>query len=213
MLIKYADFLFSFPFYVVVLDRKRKGDQLPEDIEWIQSMYEVQCVKSVKLERFKTKGLDYKLVIRDELFSDNITLDETLHFLYHVMQGILDKILGHLPENTYARVIILSPDFDVNETDVPISTSMQKKEYITPELIFQRIEKIVQSKKRFIIENDMTIHVVHTTIPAGEGRKKNCLQLRDKHSVISICEENDSLCLARSIVVGQTLLESGKHIL
>lgn len=199
---------FSLP-SVSVLNRKRKGEDLSEDIEWIHAMYEVQCIKTVELERFDTKGLDYKLVIRDELFSENMTLDEKLHFLYYVMQGILDKILGHLPQDTYARVVILSPDFDVNETDVPISTSMQKKEYITPELIFQRIEKIVQSKKRFVMENDMTIHVIHTTIPAGEGRKKNCLQIRDKHSVLSICEENDSLCLARSIVVGQTILETG----
>lgn len=201
--------LFSF---LTVLKRKRDGEPLDEDIEWIQKMYEVKCVKTVSLQRFDTEGLDYKLVIRDELFKENMTLDETLHYLYYVMQGILNDILGHLPDETYARVVILSPDFNINETDVPISTSMQKKEYITPELIFARIENIVQSKKRFLIENDMTIHVIHTKIPAGMGRKKNCLQLKDKKSVISVCEENDSLCLARSIVIGQTAIDSGTFI-
>lgn len=194
-----------------ILSRKRAGEPLDEDIQWIQKMYEVKRVQTVSLQRFDTEGIDYKLVIRDELFKENMSLDETLHYLYYVMEGILNDILGHLPDETYARVVILSPDFNINETDVPISTSMQKKEFITPELIFARIENIVQSKKRFLLENDMTIHVIHTKVPAGMGRKKNCLQLKDKKSVISICEEDDALCLARSIVVGQTAIESGMY--
>lgn len=173
-------------------------------------MYQIKTVKSVEMKRFNTHVLDHKLVIRDELFTENMSIDETLHILYYVLQGILHDLLGHLPDNAYARVVILSPDFSADETDVPISTSMQKKELITPELIFSLIENIVQSKKRFVIENDLTFYVIHTTLPQGEGkRKKNCLQLRDKKSVVAVCEEDDSLCLARSIVLGITSHESG----
>ena len=166
-----------------MLERKRKGQELDEDIEWIRTLYTVERIKTVKLERFETEGNDYKLSIREGVFTENMTLDESLHFIYYLMEGILEDILGHLPDSTYARVVILGGEDGDN---LPISTSMQKKENITAELLFWRIENIVQSNKRFFFQNGMTIHVIYTKIPEGRGRKKYTIQLRDKKSVFSM---------------------------
>ena len=97
-----------------------------------------------------------------------------------------------------------------DELETPISTSMQPVRNMTPELMISYIANIVQSGKVFFMQNSLRMHVIHTIIPEGRGsKKKEIIQLRDKRSVFSVCN-NDNLCLATSLVLGQELADYGK---
>ena len=157
------------------------------------------------MRRFATQGREYTVVIKPETFPEDITVDESMTRVYYVLKGIIDELLGHLPDNAHARMVITGGDLET-----PISISMQHVRNITPELMISHIANIVQSGKTFLMQTGMRIHVIHTIIPQGRGTVKKCtIQLRDKRSVFSVCNDNN-LCLAISLVLGQELADKGE---
>lgn len=163
-------------------------------------------IRTFHMDRFSSQAREYTLCIKPETFPPDITVDESMARVYYVLKGIIWDLLGHLPDHAHARMVILGGDLET-----PISTSMQAVRNITPELMISRISSIVQSGKMFFMQNNLKIHVIHTIIPAGQGCKKNeCIQLRDKRSVYTVCNENN-LCLATCIVLGQELADKGEN--
>ena len=159
------------------------------------------------MRRFATQAREYTVVVKPETFPEDITVDESMTRVYYVLKGIIDELLGHLPDNAHARMVITGGDLET-----PISISMQHVRNITPELMITHIANIVQSGKTFFMQVDMRIHVIHTIIPQGRGcKKKTSIQLRSKHSVFSVCND-DNLCLAISLVLGQELVDKGEYI-
>jgi hypothetical protein len=157
------------------------------------------------MRRFNTQAREYTLQIKDETFPDDISVDESMTRVYYVLKGVINEILGPLPDNAHARMVITG-----DELETPISTSMQPVRNMTPELMISHIANIVQSGKMFFMQHSLRMHVIHTIIPEGRGsKKKEIIQLRDKRSVFSVCN-NDNLCLATSLVLGQELADYGK---
>lgn len=130
-------------------------------------------------------------------FPPGITFTECIDRVYQVFKGIINDLLGHLPDEAHARLVIVSPALP----ETPISTSYQKVRLITPELVITHIAEVAQSKRAFLMDHAMTVHVMHTLPIAGNGRKSDSVILRDHHSVYSICRY-DNLCLSESIVFG-----------
>jgi hypothetical protein len=197
-------FLFSLCVYFTVLQRQRNGEDDSDDEEYIQALYEMTKIRTIPMVRFSTKAREYTLVIKPETFPHDITVDEAMTRVYYVLKGILSELLDHLPDSAHARVILIGGDLET-----PISTSMQPVRNITPEVMISHIANIVQSGKLFFMQQSMKVHVIHTIVPAGQGcKKKNCIQLRDKRSVFTVCND-DNLCLAITIALGQELVDNG----
>jgi hypothetical protein len=170
----------------------------------VQGLYEVRKITTTGMRRFNTEARDYKVDIRDHAFPDNITIDESLSRMYHILKGMIRDLLGHLDDTAHARMVIIGGDLET-----PISLSMQNVRNITPELIITHISDVVQSGKTFFMNSDMRIHVIHTVIPAGRGaQKKACVQLRDKRSILEVCNDNN-LCLATSLIFGKEIADKG----
>lgn len=171
----------------------------------MQALYEVQSIATSNMKRFNTQARDYKVGIKPDSFPDDITVPESLSRVYHILKGIIGDLLGHLDDSAFARMVILGGDLET-----PISTSMQSVRNITPELIITHISDIVQSGKNFLMDHDLRIHVIHTLMPAGRGnhKKDECVQLRDKRSVLQICNDNN-LCLATSLIIAKEIADKG----
>jgi hypothetical protein len=162
-------------------------------------------IRTFHMRRFNTRAREYTLHIKDETFPEDITVDESITRVYYVLKGVISQLLGHLPDNAYARMVITGGDLET-----PISTAMQPVRNMTPELMITHISEIVQSGKVFFMQQAMRIHVIHTIVPGGRGtKKKDCIQLRNKRSVFSVCND-DNLCLATSLVLGQELADNGE---
>lgn len=153
---------------------------------------------------FQTTGRDYQVVITPEAIPDGITYEECIVRLYRIFQGVLHDLLGDLPDDAHARVVIMPAQVDDDNPDAlqtPVSTSYQRVRLITPELVVSLIENIGQSKQYWIMGNQMKIHVMHTIPIQGNGRKSDCIQLKERRSVISVCTYTNR-CLGEAIATG-----------
>jgi hypothetical protein len=135
---------------IAVLKRQREDDEDSEDEEWMCALYEIRSIATTRIPRFNSEARDYKVGIRAEAFPDDITVEESLSRVYHILKGIIGDLLGHLDDSAHARIVILGGGLET-----PISTSMQKVRNITPELIITHISDIVQSGKSFMMDHDM----------------------------------------------------------
>ena len=189
-----------------VLQRQRNGEDDSDDESYIGTLYEMTEIRTFDMARFSSQAREYTMKIKPGTFPPDITVNESMTRVYYLLKGVIDDLLGHLPDNAHARMVIIGGDLET-----PISTSMQEVRNITPELMITHISNIVQSGKMFFMHQSMKIHVIHTIIPSGQGcKKKECIQLRDKRSVFPVCNDNN-LCLATSLVLGQELADKGEH--
>ena len=180
-----------------------------DGVEPLEEYYEMHNIYHFWMPAFQTEGRDYTMRIAREAFGRNVPFDECMAVLYKIFEGIIEDLLGHIPDEAHARLIIMPTidnNPDPNALHQPISTSYQRVRLITPELIMAHIENIAQSKKLFLLNKEFKIHVVHTLHPVGNGRKSNCVQIRDKRSVWSVCA-HDNHCLGETIVYGMELNE------
>lgn len=176
--------------------------------------YDVKKINMIHVPLFDTEARDYILQIAEGTFPEHISFNECIARLMRVFDGIVEDILGHLPDHAYARVVIMPlirDDPDDGALHTPVSTSFQQVRLITPELLISKIEKIAQSKKSFILNNKMKIHVLWTIPPAGNGRKSDCIQIKNKRCVFSVCGFNNN-CLAEAIVFGRHLHEKREYL-
>ena len=177
--------------------------------EPLEQYYDMQNIYHFWIPAFQTEGRDYTMRIAREAFRRDASFNECMGILYRIFEGIVEDLLGHIPDDAHARIIIMPTvenDPDPNALHQPVSTSYQLVRLITPELIMAHIENIAQSKKLFLLNKEFKIHVIHTLHPGGNGRKSNCVQIKDKKSVWSVCAENNH-CLCETIVYGMELNE------
>lgn len=204
-------------FFIIALTRRRQeGAQYDEqNDEFLERAYTIRFVNRVDVPLFQTFGRDYVVHMSPEAFPDGIMYEECIIRLYRIFQGVINDLLGDLPDEAHARIIIMPAqpdDDDIEALQTPVSTSYQRVRLITPELIIAKIENIGQSKRKWMMTNQMKIHVVHTIPPHGNGRKIDCTQLREKSSIISVCKY-DNRCLAEAIVLGRYIHEHREYIL
>ena len=178
-----------------------------DDDEFLESLYEIRKLRTYNCKRFATRGRECSVHISDRVFPEGITFFECIDRIYRVFKGILNDLLGHLPDHAYARIVIAS---DGLEDGIPISTSYQKVRLLTPEVIIAHIADVAQSKRAFILDGQMRIHLQYTIPPAGAGRKSGCVQLRERRCIFSVCND-DNLCLGQTIVYGMERHESGMY--
>ncbi|XP_078576400.1 uncharacterized protein LOC144862027 [Branchiostoma floridae x Branchiostoma japonicum] len=101
------------------------------------------------------------------------------------------------------------------QLDKPISTKSVDKSDMTSELILTEVEKVMQSKTDFCIDEGFFVEMITVQRPeegsGGVGKRfytTTSQFVRGKKSVISI-QNNDELCCARAIVVAKAKID--KH--
>lgn len=212
--ISHTEFIIIF---LALRERRRLGDDYDEANDgFLENMYTIDQVEHIRIPAFQTEGRDYRILLDYAAFPPGISYLECEQRIYRIFQGIINDLLGPLPDNAHARMIIM-PGNAENENDdenlvVPVSTSFQRVRLITPELILAKIANIGQSKRGFVLDNMFRIHIIHTVHLGGNGRKSNCIQIRNKKSVFAVCS-NTNRCLAESIILGIELHEKGKYVI
>lgn len=171
--------------------------------------YDMKAINIRHVTLFDTEARDYMLKINPDAFKGALSFNDYISRIYRIFEGVISDLLGHLPDHAYARFVIL-PDVE-NDTEEGslqsgMSTSYQPVRYITAELVMALIENVAQSKRSFIMNNKMKIHVLSTIPPQGNGRKMDCIPIREKNCVFSVCSYTNN-CLAEAIVFGIHLHE------
>ena len=182
--------------------RARRDEEIREEIEREdERLYRVNRSSRINVRKFNTMGQDLHIRIKDVHFTEEF--DQVLQILYKTFDQILSDYIEPLPENSYVRLVLNSDDLDT-----PISLRFQHKRFVTTEAIFTEIRNVIQSRKMFVIDQDLRINIIYTTLPEGRGPKKNGLKTKDSRSIIQICNgESDYLCLANSVVMGKGIAD------
>ena len=165
--------------------------------------------KKIEVQKFRTKGVDYRLEFRKEKFSENF--ETVLLNLYFAFDEFLSFIFSNTPTNVFVRIVILSQYFDK-----PVPLRYQPRSLVTPELIFAELQKVIQSKDNFRLDGGLRAHVLLCNPPSGTGKKtKKGIKRKisgegefRKRSLKEICKDNeDYLCLSRALVIGKALAD------
>ena len=182
--------------------REQRDEEMRGEIEREgERLYRLNRSSRINVRRFNTVGQDLHIRVKHVNFTEDF--DEVLRTLYKVFDQIIEDYIEPLSENTYVRVVLNSDDLDI-----PISLRFQHKKYITTEAIFTAIKNVVQSRKMFVIDEDLRINIVYTTLPEGRGPKKDSLRSQYKRSIKQICNgPTDNMCLTNSIVMGKAVAD------
>ena len=182
--------------------RHGRNQEMEEEIDREEErLYRVNRSARINVRKFNTVGQDLHIRVKDVHFTEEF--DEVLRVLYKVFEQIIRDYIEPLPDNSYVRLVLNSDDLDT-----PISLRFQQKNLITPEAIFTAIRNVVQSRRLFVIDDDLRINMIYTTLPEGRGPKKNGLRTKDSRSIIQVCNgETDYLCLANSVVMGRGIAD------
>jgi hypothetical protein len=173
------------------------------------SLYTIRNVRTLKIQKFRTNAEDYLIIINEGVFRDSIP--EILHTLHQIFEQLINDILGDDRENIYARFIMRSPYLDK-----PISVGMTHHTNLTAHKILSAIERVLMSRDLFLLDGNLLINFIYTRAPSGKGRyKPKSLKIEDmvknKRSIISICNKKDTLCLGRALYVAKVYCDNSDH--
>jgi hypothetical protein len=120
------------------------------------------------------------------------------------MQNLLATVQPH----DMVRLSINSPGLD-HEIWLPFMKPAQ----LTADRIMIEAERVLQSKKEWLLEGNLLVKFIHAPLPVGGGRVKRTpdaeTYLKKKHSIISIPKSKDNLCCAKAIITAKAKLD--KH--
>ena len=168
----------------------------------VRGYYHVQPRSKRKSRKFKTSGNVY-----DVTFT---SYEEPFEFTYRLFNDMVTQLYeeANVRDNDKVRISITHPDLEFG-IHIPFDNASQ----ISGHTLLNEIEKVSQSNRKFKI-HDGQIHVemTHITMPEGSGTPRRNRHFgshinienmaKVKRSIVKIDNAHDSMCLARSIVVG-----------
>ena len=180
---------------------KRKSDEplLPE-----KDFYEMESVTKHHSKKFGLTATDH--IIRFNTVLSELDLIESYERTQAIFQHILNDVTRDMNEKDQVRFVLRS-----DQLDIPISIPFIPLAQLTTERVFSQIERVIQSNRDFRLNDTVTVDIIRVEEPQGGGRKRTTLNIREylkeKGSVITV-NNNDSLCLARALVVAVARIEN-----
>ena len=141
-----------------------------------------------------TYGISFK-----QMPTADVPFRDFLPHLVVLFERLIDSLIEKFGSDAVCRIFIDSANLE-KEIVIPV-TRITEMNY---QLIFQYVDKVLQSAGHIPIDDTLSINVALARLIAGSGRKQVLnvgTDLKFKRSCVVIQNE-DNLCLARAIVVG-----------
>ena len=189
---------------VIYSDTESSDD---EDDEDLTSYYTIKTVNEKKSRIFRVQGKEFQLNIKS--FPDNVSP-------YQFISRLFDQLVEDIKErcqmesNDKMRMTILHPGLKLG-----VFVTWRDVSTMTGEALLEEIMKVLQSNENFRInDGQMTIQVTVVRLPVGSGRKPLHAGLYfesenmsiNKRSIIQMNNTKDVMCMARAVVVANTML-------
>ena len=160
--------------------------------------FEIKLHKTRHVRKFNSELRDYTVKF-NQMPSDFIS---SLEYLTEIMTNLLAKIKDQINKNDKIQIFI-----NHVELSYPISTPFMLVDDLTPDLLLKSITKVIQSNKKLALDEKITFHANILKSPNGSGGKRLTEFIAKKRCIISVKEENDSLCCLRAIVIAQAFAD------
>ena len=188
-------------------EKRKNDDEQPLPEETGEYYYDIETVKKHRSKKFNMTATDHVLRFNNVLAEvDLLESHERTQAIFHYL---LEDITADMDPKDQVRFVLRS-----EQLDTPISIPFLPVERLTTERVFSQIERVIQSNQEFRLNDTVTVDIIHVVAPEGSGKskvKRTIVNIRDhlknKKSVITI-HNNDSLCLARALVVAVARIES-----
>ena len=108
-------------------------------------LFTIKSVKQVKVKKFKTTGLDYRVQFNDLQVSG---LPTVLRRLHQVFDSLLDRVTDGVAVHDQVRFVMHSP-----QIEYPISLLFMSREKLTVERILAEIERVIQFNDTFTLDD------------------------------------------------------------
>ena len=104
---------------------------------------------------------------------------------------------------------------DNPQLDFPIVLPFMKRSALTVDRLLSEIERVLQSHEQFVLDETLTIELVHVHIVSGSGYKMRPIvdiskMVEIKQSIILI-KNKDTLCCDRALVTDTSHIEKHPH--
>ena len=182
-----------------VLRKRQKLQSSPSDF------YKIEKLHEKKIEKFKSSATYYKIYFNDLQEKDLVNILKILKQMFH---SIIQNITEDIAAGDLIRVVLDNP-----QLDFPIVLPFMKKSQLTVDRLLSEIERVLQSYEQFVLDETLTIELVHVHVVTGSGyRMKPVVDISQmvekKQSIIQI-KNKDKLCCARALVTAIARIE--KH--
>ena len=169
-----------------------------------ENFYVIENVKQIKSKKFRMTAMDYSIRFNNTV--SDLDLIESYDRTQEIFEHLLNDVTPGMNEKDQVRFVLHS-----NQLDTPISLPFMPVLQLTPERVFTQIERVIQSKRDFRLNDTVVVDIIHVEAPQGSGRKKRDILdlgefLRKKRWVI-IIQNNDDLCLAQALVTAIAKIE------
>ena len=188
-------------------EKRKNDDEQPLPEETGEYYYDIETVKKHHSKKFNMTATDH--VVRFNNVLADLDLLESHERTQAIFHYLLEDITADMDPKDQVRFVLRS-----EQLDTPISIPFLPVERLTTERVFSQIERVIQSNQEFRLNDTVTVDIIHVVAPEGSGKskvKRTIVNIRDhlknKKSVITI-HNNDSLCLARALVVAVARIES-----
>ena len=184
--------------------KKNKSEHSSENPD-VNSYFNIQRIQERTSRKFRTTSSVYEVNV------NNYAEDSPFHFVESLFDGLVQTLKEECSaeQKDKMRVSIDHPSLKMG-----IFIPFQDVKDLKGETLLFEIEKVTQSNTEFNMhDGQMKIEVTHTKIPKGTGQRRKKLSSgifndvttlkKTKHSVVQINNTDDSMCLARAIVVGK----------
>ena len=173
--------------------------------EPVRDYYDIQSRMERKSRKFKTQSRVYDVTFQP--------YNQSFEFTNRLFNDMMDQLYKRceVRSNDRVRVSILHPDLDFG-----IHVPFNRASRISGDTLLDEIERVAQSNRQFKIHDGAAqMEITHIAMPQGSGKKTfkapNLFSMRkSKTSVVCIDNSKDSMCLARSIVVGQCKVDENQ---
>ena len=184
---------------------KRKSDE--QDVESGEYYYHTESVKKHHSKKFRMTATDHTVRFNNVLADlDLLESHERTQAIFH---HLIADVTWDMDKKDQVRFVLRS-----EQLDTPISLPFLPVEQLTTERVFSQIERVIQSNQEFRLNDTVTVDIIHVETPRGSGKsrlKRTTLNIREylkkKGSIITM-NNNDNLCLARSLVVAVAKIEN-----
>ena len=113
----------------------------------------IKSVKQVRVKKFKTTGLDYRVQFGDLQVHG---LPDVLRQLHEVFESLLVRFTDGVAMHDQVRFIMHSP-----QLEYPISLPFMSRERLTVDRILAEIERVIQSNDAFKLDESITVNIIH----------------------------------------------------
>ncbi len=137
-------------------------------------------------------------------------INDYLSYVFAFVESVTEQMTHDMQPDDRIRFVLQSDGLDT-----PISTPLLTVAEFTPEALLAKIERVAQSNRTMVLDQELTLHVIRIFLPRGGVSAYAARHIIDIHEarkklrcIVEIKARNN-LCLPAALVLGKRLADHG----